>query len=446
MKRKAVSCLLVLAALITMTPTIPTMAAENPDNTIQEATTTGTQGATVIYEQDSAFTVTIPKTITLGQNKSATYGVKVKGDIAGNETVTVTPDATVQLTDSNGKAAVTGTITQDITEFAATEVNQTEGSSTTGNIVANDLTSGDWSGNFEFAIGVNKELIAGLYDADGRMVCTWEESGIDVSKSHEHSIYKTDPAFAYSVLQAKSEVRSIVIPDNITSIGDNAFYYCSPLISITIPNSVTNIGNNAFDCCFNLKAITIPEGVTSIGDHTFNDCRNLTSITIPDSVTSIGEWAFSKSGLTSITIPDSVTSIGDVAFYECYDLTSITIPNSVTSIGDSAFSGCSGLTSITIPNSVTSIGESTFSGCRGLTSITIPNSVTSIGKWAFSRSGLTSITIPDSVTSIGDGAFQYCSSLKSVTYKGTVYTHKAELEKALSDNKVSVGTNAFIFF
>lgn len=156
MKQKAVSCLLVLAAIITLTPTVPTMAAENTNNTTQEATTTGTQGATITYEQDSAFTVTIPKTITLGQNKSAIYDVKVKGDISGNETVTVTPDATLQLTDSNGKAAVTGTITQDITEFAANQVNLPDGGSTTGNIVANGLTSGDWSGNFEFAIGIEK--------------------------------------------------------------------------------------------------------------------------------------------------------------------------------------------------------------------------------------------------------------------------------------------------
>ena len=158
MKRKAVSCLLVLAAIMTLTPTIPTLAAENPDNTTtQEATATGTQGATITYQQDSAFTVTIPKTITLGQNKSATYDVKVKGDISGNETVTVTPDATVQLTDSNGKAAVTGNITQDVTEFAADQVNLPDGGSTTGNIVANELTSGDWSGNFEFAIGIDNK-------------------------------------------------------------------------------------------------------------------------------------------------------------------------------------------------------------------------------------------------------------------------------------------------
>ena len=292
MKRKAVSCLLVLAAIMTLTPTIPTLAAENPDNTIQEATATGTQGATITYQQDSAFTVTIPKTIILGQNKSATYDVKVKGDIAGNETVTVTPDATVQLTDSNGKAAATGNITQDITEFAAAKVNQTEGSSTTGNIVANELTSGDWSGNFEFAIGVNKELVAGLYDANGRMVCTWEESGIDVNKTSS----------AYSVLKTKPEVTSIVIPDSVTIIGSYAFKDCS-----------------------NLASITIPDGVINIGECTFDGCSGLTSIIIPDSVRSIELGAFTGcSGLTSITISDSVTGIGGYAFCDCTNLASVT--------------------------------------------------------------------------------------------------------------------------
>ncbi len=265
MKRKAVSCLLVLAAIMTLTPAIPAMAAENPDNTTQETTTTGTHGATITYEQDSAFTVTIPKTITLGQNKSATYGVRVKGDISGNETVTVTPDATLQLTDSNGKAAVTGTITQDITEFAADQVNLPDGGSTTGNIVANGLTSGDWSGNFEFVIEVNKELAAGLYDADGKMVCTWEESGIDVSKNYTTDTYTTDPVSAYSILQTKPEVKSIVIPDSVTKIGENAFNSCSNLQIIIIPESVTNINRYAFKDCSALTNVTfkITSGWTS---------------------------------------------------------------------------------------------------------------------------------------------------------------------------------------
>ena len=381
MKKKALSCLLVLAAIMTMTPTIPTLAAENPDNTTQEATTTGTQGATITYQQDSAFTVTIPKTITLGQNKSATYGVKVKGDISGNETVTVTPDATMQLTDSNGKAAVTGTITQDVTKFAATEVNLPDGNSTTGNIVANDLTSGDWSGNFEFAIGVNKELIAGLYDADGRMVCTWEESGIDAERNYSNffpsdNYHTTASTSGYSVLKTKPEVKSIIIPDSITSIGDHAFDECSDLTSITIPDGVTSIGASAFSHC---------------------------------------------SALTSVMIPNGVTSIGDGAFHKCKGLTSITIPEGVTNIGAMAFAACTKLTNVTISNSVTDIESQAFNGCSGLVSITIPEGVTSIGKWAFVN----------------------CTNLASVTYKGQTYKSKSAITKALTDNNVTVGTDMF---
>lgn len=87
--------------------------------------------------------------------------------------------------------------------------------------------------------------------------------------------------------------------------------------------------------------------VTSIGYDAFAWCSNLTSIEIPGSVTSIGDEAFSGcSGLASIVFPGSVTSIGIKAFYYCSGLTSIEIPESVTSIGNSAFYGCSNLTSI----------------------------------------------------------------------------------------------------
>ena len=104
--------------------------------------------------------------------------------------------------------------------------------------------------------------------------------------------------------------------------------------------SVTSIGNDAFCYCSGLTSITIPNSVTSIGDRAFHDCSRLTSITIPESVTSIGDNAFDSSGLTSVTIPNSVTSISDGAFEDCSSLTSVTIPNSVTSIGWDAFYGC----------------------------------------------------------------------------------------------------------
>ena len=61
-----------------------------------------------------------------------------------------------------------------------------------------------------------------------------------------------------------------------------------------IPDSVTSIGNNAFNYCYNLASITIPDGVTSIDSNVFGYCYSLTSITIPDSVTNIGGYAFSS--------------------------------------------------------------------------------------------------------------------------------------------------------
>ena len=208
-------------------------------------------------------------------------------------------------------------------------------------------------------------------------------------------------------------VEDVVIPNNVTSIGERAFSNCSYLTNITIPNSVTSIGDYAFSGCSSLKSITIPNSITRIGREAFSWCSNLTNITIPNSVTSMGYGAFfSCSSIKSITIPNSVTSMGEKTFWNCSSLKSIIIPNSVTRIGDRAVSDCTSLTSITIPNSVTSIGKRAFSGCSSLKSITIPNSVTSIGNDAFSScSSLTSITIPNSVISIGDFAFEGCSRL-----------------------------------
>ena len=243
-----------------------------------------------------------------------------------------------------------------------------------------------------------------------------------------------------------------IIPNSVTSIGDNAFSGLFGLTSITIPNSVTSIGRRAFEKCTGLTSFIIPNSITAIGYGAFSHCNALTSITIPNSVTSIGECAFEEcSGLTSVTIGNNVTSIGSSAFSGCKSLTSITIPNSVTSIGGGAFRNCTGLSSIivqsentiydsrdncnaiietttntliegckssTIPNSVTSIGNGAFAICSGLTSITIPNSVTSLGSSAFSFcTSLTSVTIGSGVTSIEYYAFHECSSLTSIHCK-----------------------------
>lgn len=119
------------------------------------------------------------------------------------------------------------------------------------------------------------------------------------------------------------DIKSIVVPEGVTTIDNGAFFGCDNLKTIAIPNSVTSIGSEAFCGCTGLKRITIPDNVTSIGEGAFSGCSSLVSITIPDSVTSIGERTFSNCrSLTNITIPNSVTNIGDSAFYRCDNLKS----------------------------------------------------------------------------------------------------------------------------
>lgn len=273
-----------------------------------------------------------------------------------------------------------------------------------------------------------------------------------------------------------SNLTSLYIPEKVASIGDNAFYNCNSLNSIQvesgnttydsrencnaliktadntmilgcqnsiIPNTITTIGDNAFYLCAGLTSISIPNSVTIIGDNAFAGCNGLTAVNIPNNLISIGKYAFSHcKQLTEFTIPGSLTTIDEGAFFFCTGLTSIIISNSVTAIEYRAFTGCSGLTSIqvesgnaaydsrdncnaiietasntliqgcqntVIPNSVTSIGNGAFNQCINLTSICIPNGVTNIGRGAFADcSNLATIIIPSSITTIGDYAFIRC--------------------------------------
>ena len=262
MKRKAVSCLLILAALITMTPTIPTMAAENQDNETQSTQTTTeawTQNSVVKYDQASAFTVTIPKSIALSSSKSAEYTVRVQGDVIGNEIITVTPDASVILSDSNGKDPVTGDITQEKTEFSSTEVNARSGGGTaTGSILANNLTSGDWSGNFKFVIGTNQ--IGNGTAITSENLATY---GIETTGDVVIPEYVTDD----------DNTRHAV-----TGIGDYAFRDCDEMTSVAIADSVTEIGTGAFVSCSKLSKAAVPNSVRSIGNSAFDGCTSLSSI------------------------------------------------------------------------------------------------------------------------------------------------------------------------
>ncbi len=168
------------------------------------------------------------------------------------------------------------------------------------------------------------------------------------------------------------------------------FTYADSIKSVVIENGVSDIGNFAFAFCKELTDVSISNGVSSIGLYAFSECSSLPSISIPNTVSTIETNAFNGcSKLNDVILPNNIEVIMPAVFANCNSLSTITIPNSVKSIDSSAFADC-GLINISIPKNVTGIDYCAFENCNGLTMISIPNSVTSIGAMAFS--GCTSLT------------------------------------------------------
>ena len=232
-----------------------------------------------------------------------------------------------------------------------------------------------------------------------------------------------------------SSLKTVILREGITNIGESAFLGCTGLIEITIPSSVTTIENGAFHGCTSLKEIMIPSSVTTIDYTAFMECSFETIDVSTDialasvarttdlkvailrmGVVSISINAFEGcTNLAEITIPSSVTSVGPFAFWDCTSLVEIKIPSSVTKIEMGLFYGCTKLTKIELPSSIVEIQDYAFYRCTKLKEITIPSSVLRIGNYAFEGcTSLSDITIPSSVIDVGVLAFKDCTFLTNV--------------------------------
>ena len=272
------------------------------------------------------------------------------------------------------------------------------------------------------------------------------------------------------------KVKSVVIPEGVTEIGNGAFYGCENLVNVKIPKSVTLIGANAFNGCSNIKEITIPDSVTSIGDCAFYGCSGLKEITIPPSVKKIGTCAFydgisniiisadgqlsediftylsdryrTNTTLKNVILLEGVTYIPDYTFKNCTALTSVTIPSTVTEIRNNAFEGCERLENVIIPEGVTTIGAKAFYNCKALTSVTIPEGVTTIGDYAFKDcENLINIIIPSTVTKKGDMVFEGCKSLETTIQnpyeKQNPFENSENFTPHITKDKAKVMTNPY---
>ena len=266
----------------------------------------------------------------------------------------------------------------------------------------------------------------------------------------------TDGNFEYSVSEETNEVTitkyigsggAVEIPEKIdgktvTVIGKFAFSYCTSIKSVTIPEGVTSIELDAFGNCTSLESVTILDGVTSIGGAAFYNCTSLESVTIPDSVTSIGAEAFYNcTNLKNVTIPEGVTDIGSFAFYKCKNLKSVIIPKGVTSISMNAFDSCTSLESIMFEeiSQLTEIGGEAFDDCTSLERVIIPNGVIKILDSAFADcTSLESVEVPSSVSYTDWGVFYGCTSLESIFLPDNLDASDAEIPNETSQVRYSL--------
>ena len=422
-------------------------------------------------------------------NATATFTCTNDSEHVNTLTATVTDEVTTPVTcTTDGEKDYTATVTfnnQTYTDVKTVTVKKT-GHSISGNSCVN---CGQPASE-----GLDMVLISeGEYTVSGIGTCTDTEILIPTTYNGLPVVSVEASAFLNN-----TAITSVVLPDSITSIGENAFNGCESLTSVTFGKNsqLSSIGPGAFNYCYSLESITIPESVTSIGSDAFYYCYGLRSVTFGENsqLTSIGDGAFNWcESLESITIPASVTSIGEWAFVECYRLVEVWNLSKLNITAGSEDNGyvayyakrvetepsesyvytdengyviyydgkvkalinyTGNETKLTIPDDITELNCFALSDCYNITSVTFGENsqLTSIGDGAFNWcESLESITIPDSVTSIGEGAFCCCAKLTSITIPDGVksignhaFAGCSALESiTIPDSVLSIGYSAF---
>ena len=212
----------------------------------------------------------------------------------------------------------------------------------------------------------------------------------------------------YNAFQNDTNLKTVIISEGITSIGERAFY-ASGVTDITIPSTLKSVGNNAFALTFvRIVRISSIEDWCKISFNSFQ------------SKPASGNTRLILNGedVTKFEISDSITSIGNYQFAGFSEITEVKLGSNVISIGDYAFYGCTSLSQFRIPDSVTHLGKQAFNYCSSLTEIIIPSGIRQLNGQFVSCTNLKRICIPADFSGITSGTFEYCPQLNEIIYCG----------------------------
>lgn len=124
---------------------------------------------------------------------------------------------------------------------------------------------------------------------------------------------------SFTTYNAQSKVKTVIVPEGYTNIGEKAFFGFNNGINfdftISLPNSLRKIGTSAFEE-LKMTDIILPEGLETIGKRAFFSCKNLTDPKFPSTLKEILSEAYSKAeSIKNIVFNDNIRFIGNSAFY-----------------------------------------------------------------------------------------------------------------------------------
>lgn len=220
---------------------------------------------------------------------------------------------------------------------------------------------------------------------------------------------------AESAFANDTNLKSVSFGSNIKSLGDNCFGGCTNLKSIdfSVSASDIHIGGYSFTGCTGLESVIIPDNVVSVGRGAFYGCSSLKNVTIPNSLIDIGGRAFADTPwLKTKAKKNEFVIVGDGVLIDYNGKSSeVKLPKKVKRISG-AFAGNTKLKSVKLNTNARSIGDMAFMGCKSLETVAVPDGLEEIGNDAFyGCTNMKWLILKEKVNSIGDDAFGYCGAL-----------------------------------
>lgn len=231
--------------------------------------------------------------------------------------------------------------------------------------------------------------------------------------------------------------------DEFFTLGKTLLWYNGTASEVTLPGGICSVAPYAFLRCQTIRSFSASDDLSMIGEGAFFECTHLSLVSLPQSVKFIDAYAFSGTSyqaqagefvilgdgiLTAyngisddIVIPNTVRMIAPRTFYEHTALKKVKLPASVYAVGKQAFCRCTALSQLSLSPGLVHIGEEAFADCKSLRTLSLPSSVSLVDKGAFLNcTGLGELSLCGKELSVSYGAFAYCTSLKLVLMSSDV--------------------------